>query len=66
MGAGKILISWGYIMCAKVLDKVGKASPTSEKESLREREDPWHAASSQDTASKCFGAISANFVCVVG
>lgn len=51
---------------AKVLDKVGTASPTSEKELLQEWEVSRCAASSRDAASKLFGEISANLVCVVG
>ena len=53
-------------LSAKVLDKVGTASPTSEKELLQEREAPRHAASSRDAASKRFGEISANLLRVVG
>lgn len=53
-------------LCAKVLDKLGTASPTSEKELLGEWEAPLHAVSSRDAASKSFGEISANLVHVVG
>lgn len=54
MGAGRnlnIVVLYNALI-AKVLDEVGMASPTSEKELWWEWEAPGHAASSRDAACK--------------